>query len=174
MERYEMAELLSKKAGVSLEEARAALDENEWDLLDAMVALERRHNTPAPITVEAGGTEAGYSEPQPVKSAPKREPVFTNGFAMLWHYVKRLCRLSVETSFNVVRRDKVILSVPVLVLVILLLSCFWVVIPALLIAMFVGCRYQFSGARSAAANRVMEKVGDAVENLRDSLDSDEG
>ena len=71
MERYEMAELLSKKAGVTLEEARQALAENEWDLLDAMVALERRGRTDIPtVTVDAGQT--GYSEPQPVKSAASR------------------------------------------------------------------------------------------------------
>jgi hypothetical protein len=42
MEHYEMAELLSQKAHVSLEQARQALIDNNWDILDAIVALERR------------------------------------------------------------------------------------------------------------------------------------
>ena len=173
MERYEMAELLSKKASVSLEEARSALEENDWDILDAMVALERRRTSAVePVTVDMGGGE-GYSEPRPVKSAPAKDTVFTNGFALIWHYIKRLAQLSVETSFNVIRKEKTILSVPVLVLVILLASCFWVVVPAMILAMFVGCRYQFSGKKGAdAANRVMDKVGDVVENIKDSLDND--
>ena len=58
MERYEMAELLSQKAGVSLEEARQALEENDWDMLDAMVALERAHKTAdGGVHVETGAEE---------------------------------------------------------------------------------------------------------------------
>lgn len=175
MERYEMAELLSKKANVSLEEARQALAENEWDILDAMVALERRYKTAVePVTVDrtAGGEE--YTEPQPVKSAPKKEPVFTNGFATIWHYIKRLARLSVETNFTILHRGKPLLSVPVLVLVLLLVCCFWVVLPLLVIGLFVGCQYHFEGKGAAdAANRVMDKVGDVVENIKDTLDNGE-
>ncbi len=175
MERYEMAELLSKKANVSLEEAREVLAENDWDILDAMVALERRRSSAIDtVTVDAGAAGMGYSEPQPVTSTPKRDPVFTNGFAMLWHYFKRILQLSVETSFNVIRKDKVILGVPVLVMVVLLIACFWIVLPALLIGLFIGCRYQFAGKRYAdAANRVMDKVGDVVESIKDSLDKND-
>lgn len=174
MERYEMAELLSKKAGVSLEEARQALAENEWDILDAMVALERRnHAVPAAVTVDRSGSGEEYSEPQPqpVKSAPKKDPVFTNGFAMMWHYIKRVCVLSVETHFTVVRKEKEVISIPVLVLVILLAACFWFMLPLLVIGLFVGCQYRFEGKKGVeAANRAMDKLGDVVENIKDSLD----
>ena len=172
MERYEMAELLSKKAGVSLEEARQALADNEWDILDAMVALERRRQTvQEPVTVDRTAGGEPEAEPQPVKSGPRREPVLTNGFAQIWHYIKRLAQLSVETSFDVIRRDKILLSVPVLVLVVLVAACFWITVPALILAMFVGCRYRFRGRKGAeAANRAMDKLGDVVENIRDSLD----
>lgn len=175
MERYEMAELLSRKAGVPLEEAREVLAENEWDILDAMVALERRRGVPAePVTVDRTGGGEAEAEPQPVKSAPRREPVFTNGFATIWHYIKRLAQLSVETSFDVIRHDKILLSVPVLVLAALVVCCFWVMLPLLVLAMFVGCRYQFRGKTgTGAANRAMDKLGDVVENIKDTLDGDD-
>lgn len=175
MERYEMAELLSKKAGVTLEEARAALAENEWDMLDAMIALERRGRTVVPtVTVDGGdGGEGGWSEPRPVKSAPKKDPVFTNGFAAIWHYVKRLCQLAAETDFQILRRENVVLSVPVLVLVILLTCCFWIVLPALILGLFVGCSYRFEGKKAAeAANRAMDKLGGVMENIKDTLDAE--
>ena len=117
MERYEMAELLSKKAGVSLEEARQALAENEWDILDAMVALERRRGEAAKAVEVDREDSVEYTELQPVKNASKREPVFTNGFAMIWHYIKRALQLSVESFFTVTRKDNTLISVPVLVLV---------------------------------------------------------
>ena len=175
MERYEMAELLSKKAGVSLEDARQALEENEWDMLDAMVALERRNRSmPEPVALEQPGDEAAYSEPQPVKSAPKKEKVFSNGFAMIWHYIKRVFQLAVETNFTILRHGKELLTVPVIVLAILLICCFWVVVPLLIVGLFLDCRYTFSGKHGAdAANRAMDKLGDVVENIKDTLDGDD-
>ena len=174
MERYEMAELLSKKAGVSLEEARQALAENEWDLLDAMVALERRGRTAVEtVTVDTAG-ESAYSEPQQVRNTVKKESFFTNGFAEIWHYIKRLWRFLLDTSFTVTRRGEQLFSVPILVLVILLLCCFWVVLPVLVIGLFIGCKYRFEGKKGAdAANRAMEKLDGVVENIKDTLDGDD-
>ena len=171
MERYEMAERLSRKAGVSLEEARQALAENEWDLLDAMVALERRGRTAVQtVTVDNAGENA-YTEPQPVKNTVKKEPFFTNGFAEIWHYIKRLWRLALDTSFTIHRKGEQIFGVPILVLVILLVCCFWVVLPLLVIGLFVGCKYRFEGKKGAeAANRAMEKLDGVVENIKDTLD----
>ncbi len=175
MERYEMAELLSKKAGVTLEEARAVLAENEWDMLDAMVALERRsHAAVSTVVVDAGSKAEGEPQPQPVKT-PKKEPIFTNGFAEIWHYIKRLCLLSVKTDFTVIRREKNVFSVPVLVMVILLVACFWVTLPILVIGLFVGCKYRFEGHMPGGqtVNKAMEKLENAVENVKDSLDGKE-
>ena len=42
MTNYEMVELLRSKANVTYEEAKAALEESNWDILDAMVLLERQ------------------------------------------------------------------------------------------------------------------------------------
>ncbi len=176
MEHYEMAELLSKKANVSLEEAREVLSETDWDILDAMVALERRHKGAAePVVVDRAGGGEDYSEPQPVKNAPKKDPIITNGFAQIWHYVKRLAQLSVQTEFTIInRRDRIVLNMPVLVLVILLACCFWFMLPLLVVGLFFGFQYRFEGKRAAAAaNRAMDKLGVVVENIKDSLDNDE-
>lgn len=178
MERYEMAELLSRKAGVSLEEARQALADNEWDILDAMIALERKHAPAAePVTVGAGPEAGGYGytvpeAPQPVKNTAKKDPVFTNGFAQLWGYIKKLFALLIHTNFTVTRKEKEIMSFPVIWLVVLLICCFWVTLPALIIGMFVGCQYRFEGMgkASAAANRAMEKLDSAVDSVKDALD----
>ena len=42
MERIEMVEKLMSKANVGYEEAQQALESTNWDLLDAMVYLERQ------------------------------------------------------------------------------------------------------------------------------------
>ena len=45
MTHYEMVELLREKANVSYEEAKDALETANWDLLDAIVLLEREGKT---------------------------------------------------------------------------------------------------------------------------------
>lgn len=171
MEHYEMAELLSKKAGVSLEEARQALQDNEWDMLDAMVALERTHKAVGdPVIVDGAEETAGYSEPKKVKNTARHND-FKDGFSQIGHYIKRIFQLSVETDFVIVRRDKEILRMPVLVMVVLLFICFWFTLPVMVLGLFLGCRYHLEGKHAAGAvNRAMDKVADAVDNLKDTLD----
>ena len=41
MTNFEMVEILRDKANVSYEEAKAALENSNWDLLDAMLLLEK-------------------------------------------------------------------------------------------------------------------------------------
>ena len=173
MERFEMAELLSSKAGVTLEEARQALADNEWDMLDAMIALERRGRTvqPQPVVVGGGPEPGAYSVPaqtRPVTDTAQKDPVLTNGFAELWGYIKKFFRLLVDTIFTVSRRDRVLMSFPVIWLVLLLICCFWVTLPAMIIGLFFGCKYRFDGRSKAsdAANKAMESFEDAVDEVR--------
>jgi dimethylargininase len=48
MDNLEKVEKLRERANVTYEEAKAALEENNWDLLDAMVALEKAGKTNSP------------------------------------------------------------------------------------------------------------------------------
>lgn len=175
MENYEKAELLSQKAHVSLEEAREALVQNDWDMLDAMVALERKNRAAETVHVEAG---AGETEvPQPVSSKRRDEGHmgFKAGVKELWRMVKKLFSMTLDNDFCVVRFGKKVLCVPVLVLIVLLVFCFWIVLPALLIALFFGCRYRFEGRElgKESVNRAMDKLGDLADDIKEKLDGDE-
>ena len=48
MDIFEKVEKLVEKAGVSYEDAKAALDKAEGDLLDAMILLEKEGKAKAP------------------------------------------------------------------------------------------------------------------------------
>lgn len=177
MERYEMAELLSQKAGVTLEEARTALDENNWDLLDAMVALERARKAAGPsVNME---TDAGpaYTNPvRPVKnvSVRKSQTFFTNGFAVMWEYIKKLWRILLENDFIVLHRNKQLLAVPVLVLLVLLLVSFGLMLVVLIAGLFCGCQYRFEGRQLGrdGINAAMDKASDIAEDIKESIMGD--
>lgn len=176
MERYEMAELLAKKANVTLEEAKCTLEENEWDMLDAMVALERKYRK-ADDTVHVEGAAAAEEAPQPVTTAKKDEGHmgFKAGMKELWRMVKRLCRITLDNDFCVRRFDREVLAVPVLVLIVLLIFCFWIILPLLLIGLFFGCRYRFEGHElgKPVVNKAMDKLGDLADDIKEKLDGDD-
>ena len=176
MENYEKAELLARKANVTLEEARQALIENDWDLLDAMVALERKSRAAAE-TVYVDGAAGEGEAPRPVSSQKKDEGHmgFKAGMRELLRMVRKLFRMTLDNDFCVTRFGKQVFAVPVLVLIVLLVFCFWVVLPALFIALFFGCRYRFEGRElgKPGVNRAMDKLGDLAEDIKEKLDGDD-
>ena len=177
MENYEKAELLAQKANVTLEEARQALIDNDWDLLDAMVALERK-NRAAGETVHVDGVAGGETEaPQPVSSKKKDEGHmgFRAGMQELWRMVKKIFHMTLDNDFCITRFGKQVFAVPVLVLIVLLVFCLWGVLPALLIALFFGCRYRFEVRElgKPCVNRTMDKLGDLAEEIKKKLDGDD-
>ncbi len=71
MKSYEMVETLSSKANVSLEQAKIALENSNWDILDAAIYLER-HRSEMP-----GSGPACYMSNAPAPK-PNPKPQFSN------------------------------------------------------------------------------------------------
>ena len=62
---------------------------------------------------------------------------------------------------------------PILVMILLLIPCFWIVLPVLVVGLFFNCRYSFVGPdfKDDAVNRAMSKATDAAENIKESFTS---
>lgn len=136
MEHMDMIDKLKEKAGITREEAADALTRANWDMLEALVILERE-GVIAPLTssvVTSSGTPNGYGyrDPGVRGSAPGES---------LGDKIKNLARNSLIYSFMVRREGKVIISLPVLLFIIILLAAFRITAAALLIGLFCGCRY---------------------------------
>ena len=86
-----------------------------------------------------------------------------------------LLRHSTVNQFEVWRHGEMMTSLPVLILILLILVAFWISVPLLLLGLFFGCRYRFSGpdleksGAGDAVNRVTGVVGDAVEQVKDAF-----
>ena len=177
MDHQEMAELLTEKVNVPIEEAQRVLKEKEWDILDAVIELEERQIASGQALTAAekptGGEER--AKPAAVEDAEKKESVFTNGFAQIWYYIRRLLYMLVRNNFVILHKDKPLLKFPFLILGLLLVFRFWITVIALVAAMFVGCRYRFEGKEfgKEAANETMDKIGDAVDNIKEKIVKDE-
>ena len=171
MEKMEKVEALRNKAGVTYEEAKAALEANNWDVLDAMIALEKegkvKQTSSSRAEVLTGDvvTENG----QKGSSEPKRRK-FMN-------WVKDILRKANRNSFEISKDGKIILTVPVLVFVIVLLFAFHIVIPLMIIGLFFSIKYHFSGpdvhSVDVDINAAMDSASRTAENLKDEFTSKE-
>jgi len=166
MTHYEMAEKLSEKMGVSLEKATQALEACDWELLDAALMLEKEQGETRQEAWTSCETTA--EETNPGQEARARRRGVVEG---LGEMIRDLFNLGNRNRFEVRKDDKLLLEVPVTVLVLLLIFAFWVCIPLLVIGLFAGCRYTFSGAELGrdSVNQAMDKAAEAVERVKEEV-----
>lgn len=157
MEKIEMVEKLREKTGISAEEAWTALEKNNWILVDAMLWLEREKGVPSQTATASSAEDGAYL---PVKPAMDDSKKSDDSFSAK---LGKLLKDSITHSLVVRREGKVLLRLPVLILIILLCTAFYVVVIGLLAALFCGCQFALEGPKAAADDKVNKAMKDAEE-----------
>ena len=172
MEKMGKVEALRNKAGVTYEDAKAALEANNWDILDALIALEKDgkvKQTYSSAKAEVLSGDIVTAENQKSYKEPKRRK-FMN-------WVRDILRKANRNSFEISKDGKIILTVPVLVFVLVLLFAFHIVLPLMIIGLFFSVKYHFSGpdvhSVDVDINAAMNSASRAVENLKNEFASKE-
>ena len=162
MTHYEMVELLREKANVSYEEAKNALEAADWDLLDAIVLLEREGKTNA-----KSANFSTQSESEPEKEQPKRSE-FRDNMKRLGGWLAHLIEIGNRNSFVVTKNKKDLLQLPVTAAILVLCISWPLTLILLIVGLFAGCRYSFRGPQlgTDTVNKVMDKVNDAAESVK--------
>ncbi|MBS5450286.1 MAG: UBA/TS-N domain protein [Coriobacteriia bacterium] len=182
-EKMRKAELVRDKTGVSFEEARAALELSGYDVLDAVVLLERQGKTAAKTASYAtsGATSADEQDAARMAQAQSdyeqstKANAFVDGFSRFMGWLKRVLRKSVDTSLVAERQGRQMFSMPILIVILLVVFAFWVTIPLLIISLFFEFRYHFDGVGTIEVNLndLSDKASDGVDNLKRTVMGDE-
>ncbi len=163
MDHFEMVEKLSQKAGVTFEEAKAALENSDWDMLDALVALE------AAGKVKSNADTAAYStQPQPVKQPQHQSgrQEFVSGLQKLWNFICLLFKKGNANFFSIYRHQDEVVTMPVTVLLLLVILGWPLSMILLVIGLFCGLRYKFSGpdlGDQNGLNKAMDSAANALQ-----------
>ena len=166
MTHYEMAEKLSEKMNVTLEEATAALEACDWEMLDAALKLEKEHGAAQgqPYTTKTAAEDDG----EDVQDARER-----GGRAIhsLGELLRSAVNIGLRNRFEVRRNDALIVEVPVIALVLLLVFAFWVCIPLLVIGLFAGFQYSFTGDELGrdSVNNAMNKAAEVAQTVKEEV-----
>lgn len=139
MEHNEMIEKLHSQANISLEDAEDALNRANWDMLDALRLLENEGKIP-PLTSSMTTTDSQENGYERISCSSDKK---TDG--NFWYRagekLREILLWTVNHSFIIRRRDKVILNLPVIIMLVILCCMFEVSIIALIAGLFFDCTY---------------------------------
>ncbi len=190
MENYQKLEQLVNKTGCSYEDAKAALEACGWDMIDAVVSLERegkvaketaekKPEKAIEITAEISPAQEADSESSQSSysndsaSEKKNDTGRSNGKPKrefkLWTRIKRLLmnnRMVILKSNG----DK-LADLPILAPIVALLLFFWATLGVAVLAMIFGFRFHFEGEDLGKTNinNTMDKATNYAEKVRDDL-----
>ena len=173
MATLEQVEKLRERANVSFEEAKAALEASNDDLLDAMIFLEKQGKVREP---QGGGYYTNGEGTAPAGGEPSATGASAGeGF---WTMMKRFGNFCVKiinkgnnNFLDVKRNGELLFSCPVTLLILLFICFFWVIVPLVIIGMFFGYRYSVRGAElgKASVNKVIDEAQNAVDELKKNM-----
>ena len=176
----EMVERLREKAPVSYGQAKRALEYSGGNLLDALIYLEEQGAIPR--QEGAYFTTRGETPPPPPPAPPAPEPEAETGGGKKKKkkrpareakaggrpsLLQTLRRWLIDNELETWRKDKPVTALPVLILVLLVIFAYYVTIPLLILGLFLGFRYRFSGPdlERDSLNDVMDNVADTAADL---------
>lgn len=173
MDKLEKVERICEKCGVSYEDAKAALDACNDDMLDAIIWLERAgktnkqtaHYTTKPPSQEIVSPEMVAAQAAYEKSSRKSD--FSQHMSAFWDAFKNLLHKSVDTKFVATRNGKEFFSLPVIIPIagiFLWGATIWL----LIIGLFFNIRYHLEDTKpiTVDVNDAMDKIADAAETLK--------
>ena len=176
----EQVEKLREKTGASYEACKDALERADGDMLDAVIYLEKlgaassagkgSSFTTEPVesaaeavkralTLPTGTTKKGKGKEKDADRKDWARDVGEMGVNLLRH--------STVNQLEVWRHDKLMTSIPILILALLIILAFWITIPLIIIGLFIGCRYRFVGPDlgKESINDVMDNVSATVDDM---------
>ena len=188
MDNYQKIEQIVNTTGCSFEDAKAALEACEWDMLDAVISLEKEGNVkkesaeqkteePVEVVPEVSAEKVSGESSQQItyvykdsasddsgeeKKAPKRE-------RKLWKRIKSI--LTKNRMVIIKSSGQQIVDLPIWIPIIALIAFFWGTLIAAVVAMLFGCRFHFEGEDLGKTNinNTMDKATDYAEKVKEDL-----
>lgn len=174
MDNFEKVEKLREKTGVSYEEAKNALEASNYDLLDAMIYLEQLGKVSS--SGMASYTTSSDSKPseefalaQKTYEQDCNKTTFGDVVSKILRWCGKVIKKGCDTSFQVVKEGKEIMTIPVIVLVLVGLIALPLTLVLLIVGLFCNCKYYFIGFKDNTLNDICDKASETCNNIKNDL-----
>jgi hypothetical protein len=170
MDNFEKVEKLRERANVTYDEAKQALENSNWDILDAMIYLEQNGKVNGPektsYTTKDESIKIEIEDKEPENKAK-------GTLKKIWKWCIKWIKKGNNNSFCVDRYGKEVFKMPINVLIILILCSVSTVFWVLLICLFFDFKYRFAGPDIKTVdfdiNETFDKAADTVENIKNDI-----
>ena len=170
MERIEMVEKLMSKANVGYEEAQQALESTNWDLLDAMVYLERQGKVKTSQENKSILLEKESSED---KKEKKQRGVGAM-FGRVCRFIKKHNKKGNENYFEINKEGEKPIKISLTISTLLLIIAFWPVVVLLVVGLFLGYKYSLTGPdiKCDTVNDILGKASSSAEDIKNDFNKE--
>ena len=160
MTRLEMVEKVREKTGVSYETARSTLEGCQWDMLDAVMELNKGETVPR--------------ETQTPKAASDKKASLKGIGKLIGAVLRFFCSLlnkGEKIRLKITKNGEEIEDISLTVLILLALLKWWVVVILILIGLFTGfrCSVEGSSATGKIINKLSDKAGEKAEEIKQRI-----
>lgn len=174
MEKLNLVDKLRDKANVSYEEAKYALENSNWDMLDAMLYLEKHGNVKKPLvsifyTNESKERHDEHGGVVNLKEDKKEHNYESkNSFEGIFEAICKAIDTCNNIFIEIIRSNKVLLKIPFTVLILLLFFAFWMIIPLMIIGLFFDIEFLVYSKKVDVdkINKVFNEVSKAVKEIK--------
>ena len=168
-----MVEKIREHASISVEEAKEVLERNSWDILDAMVELERAGKINGGVETSSRTREPEYEAVSPTVSGKEAERARRERNRQAFkEKVRNIVRVLIDNKIVIKNKEgELLLRLPVIVLIICAIAAIWLTVIVLAAGLIFGFRYSIEGKElgKKSVNDGINKVSDYTQNLVNSI-----
>lgn len=177
MEKLKLVDKLKEKTNISYEDAKKALENTNWNILDAVVYLEntgkiRKPNNSVFYTNEYKQTYNDKNEVANIyKNKKENKYKSRNNFEGIFESVCKYIDTCNNIFFEIIREKRTILRVPLTVVIVLLFFTFWIVIPLMLVGLFFDIEFYISSRKvnTEKVNKVFSEISINIKKIKNEL-----
>lgn len=182
MDRFELVEKLVKTTGIGYEDAKTALENCGWDLLDAAVWLEKNgkienksshfSTNPEQQQQQKQAEEERMKEERRKESARTTSNTQSSGNNFLQTILKKARQIIMDNELVICKSSgEIFLEIPIWLAIILLVVAFWPSVIVLVLVFILGFRFRLHGPDlgSERVNKILNHAENAVGDFFDRM-----
>lgn len=174
MERNEMIKVLMEKTKVSHEEAEEALQECDFDLLDAIIYLERKgkvENNQTNIIIEAAEESKEENKKENEGKHKKKCGGIGEVIGKIIKFIGKAIDKGNKNNFEISKDSKKPIKISLTISALLLIVAFWPVAILLVVGLFSGYKYSITGPdiKTDKVNDIFDKASESADNIKDDF-----
>lgn len=170
MERNEMIQVLIEKTKVSYNEAEESLEKCNWDLLDAVIYLEKKRKVENNVTIiEVEQSEEEQSKKN--KKSKKESGGIGEVISRIFKFIGKIISKGNKSYLEIRKDNEKPIKVSLTISAVLTILAFWPVLILVVVGLFFGYKYSITGTdiNSNGLNDILEKVSESAHNIKDDF-----